>query len=142
MSGIETATDALATEARVFARYLVGQEVPEALVTRYAAANRTIFTEPPDPRDAAVVAFARRHAWSVGPLDAASGVLRSGGPLRSKILVMAAILETTPEFADRFLPRSMGPFALMLRVGFAGLVAVLEAAAGVALYALAARSRA
>ena len=63
-------------------------------------------------------------------LDAAAGLLRPGGALRNRILLMAAILETTPEFADHFLPQHMGPLALVLHVGVAGTVAVLNALGG------------
>ena len=54
-----------------------------------------------------LVAFARRHPWTVGPLDAATSVLQPGGVLHAKVLTMAAILETSPAFADEFLPRSV-----------------------------------
>jgi len=133
--------DVLAAEARVFARYLVGHAAGEALAARYAAGSRALFPEPPAPRDAAVLGFVRRHPWSLGLLDAASGLVRPGGPLRNRILLMAAILETTPEFADRFLPRQQGPLALVLKVAGAGALAVAEAVLGALLYPLAARSR-
>ena len=129
----------LAAEARRFARYLVGRDPAPALVDRYVAACRTLFPERPEPGDAAVLAFVRRHGWSVGPLDAAAGLRRPGGALRSRILVMAAILETSPEFADDFLPRHLGPVALVLRVAGAGTIAVLEAMVGLPLHAAVAR---
>jgi hypothetical protein len=54
---------------------------------------------------------------------------------------MAAILESTPEFADHFLPRQVGPLALALRVGIAGTIAVANAIVGaVLLKALARRA--
>jgi hypothetical protein len=129
----------LAHEARILARYLVGREPLAAHVERYVAGCRALFREAPAPEDAAVLGWVRRHPWSVGPLDAASGLWRPGATLRNRLLLMAAVLETTPEFADAFLPRQVGPLALMLRVGAAGLVAVASAAAGVVLFGLIAR---
>ncbi len=129
-------------EARVFGRYLVGREPPDELVERYRAANAAIFTEPVGPEDAALVAFVRRHAWSVSLLDAASGLLRPGNLLRNKILLMAAILETSPAFADDFLPRNTGPLRLLLGVFAHGTVAVARAVLGAVVYAAAIRSRA
>jgi hypothetical protein len=130
------------SEARVFGRYLVGRLPPDELIERYAEANRVLFTEPADAADVAVVRFARRHPWSVPFLDAAAGLRRPGGLLRSKVLVMAAILETSPAFADEFLPHTVPSAALVLCVGVYGLLAVMQAAVGILLYAATARSRA
>lgn len=139
MAETEQSRDALAREARVFGRYLIGRDVEGPLVERYVAASRTIFRDDLIPGDAAVLEFARRHRWSIGYLDAAAGLLRPGGPLRNRILLMAAILETTPEHADEFLPRQLGPLALAVRVGVAGAAAVLRALLGAPMHMLLAR---
>jgi hypothetical protein len=134
---------ALATEAVVFGRYLVGRTPPPELIERYADANRTLFTGVvADPRETAVLAFLRRHPWSVGFADAVCGLRHPGGLVRGKILVMAAILETSPAFADEFLPRSAHPLALVMRLGAAGALATLRAVAGLALYGLMTRTAA
>jgi hypothetical protein len=129
-----TDDDARAAEARLFTRYLVGREAPPALVDRYVEACRRLLPAAPDPSDDAVLAFARRHPWSIGCLDAACGLVRPGGDFRSRILLMAAVLETTPDFADQFLPRQMGPLALVAYVGVAGTAAVLQALVGLVLH--------
>jgi len=131
-----------AVEARIFARYLVGRDPNPAHVERYVAASRTHFPDPLAPEDAAVLAWVRRHPWSVGPLDAACGLARPGGVLRNRVLLMAAILEATPEFADEFLLPPVRPLALVLRVTGLGLAAVARTIFGVALLPLAARARA
>lgn len=133
--------DGLAAEGRMFGRYLVGRVPPVGVVERYVAASRTLFPAPAAP-DATVVAFARRHPWSVGFLDAAAGFLRPGSLLRSKILVMAAILEATPEHADDFLPRPVHPLRLGLEIAWHGTLAVARALVGAVVWAAAARSRA
>jgi hypothetical protein len=136
---LDSSDAALAAEARLFGRYLVGREPGEAVVARYVAACRTHFAEPPRADDAAALAWVRRHGWSVAMLDAASGLLRPGGALRNRILLMAALLESTPEFADDFLPRHVGPLALAVRVGAAGAVAVANAILGAILLKTVAR---
>jgi hypothetical protein len=128
----------LETEARVFGRYLVGEVPTQELVERYAAANRRL-AHSIGSEDAAVVAFARRHPWSVGFLDAAAALLRPDGLLRSKILMMAAILETTPRFAEEFLPRPVPRLVLLVRGAAIGLVAVTKAALGLLLHPIARR---
>ena len=133
VDGATVSDDALALEARRFARYLVGRDPAEPQIERYVAACRTHFVAALARDDAAVLAWVRRHPWSIGPLDAAAGLLRPGGCLRNRILLMAAILETTPEFADHFLPRHVGPLALAARVVGAGVVAVANALVGMVL---------
>ena len=131
----------LQTEASVLARYLVGRNPPQELIERYERANGALLTEPVEQRDVAVVAFVGRYPWSVPFLDAASGVFRPDGLLRRKILAMAAILETSPEFADEFLPRSAPRAALVLRLCILGFVALSYTLLGSVLYAAAVRSR-
>ncbi len=58
-------------EARLFARYLVGSIPGEGLIARYVEACRTLFPEPGSARDEALLAFARRHSWSVSLLGGA-----------------------------------------------------------------------
>ena len=133
---------ALEAEARIFGRYLVGSPPEPALVARYCAASRTLWPVAPEPRDAAVLAFVRRRPWSVGPLDAAAALLDPGGLLRSKVLVMSALLEATPAHADAFLPRAVSTPALLWRLASSGAVAVAQAAFGALLYPFIHRARA
>ena len=132
----------LEAEARTFTRYLIGRTPPPELVARYCEANATLFTAPVPAVEAGIVAFVRRHPWSVGLLDAAVGLRRPGSLLRNKILVMAAILETSPAFADDFLTRPLHPVVLALRVAGLGTLAVARTLLGLVLYPAAARARA
>jgi hypothetical protein len=134
--------EVLETEARAFGRYLVGRVPPPELIARYVAASRTLFPESGDARDRALLGFVRRHPWSARYLDAATALLRPAAVLRSKVLVLGAILEASPTFADEFLPRHVGLPGLVLRVIGNGIVAVLSALLGALLYAAVARSRA
>jgi hypothetical protein len=127
-------TQAIEAEARALARHVVGAEPPEAVLARYREASARLFPEPPDAVDTALIAFAARHPWSVGPLDAATALLRPASRLRAQLLVMAAVLETTPRFADDFLPRPAGRLELVGRLGAIGLAAALRTLAGVLLY--------
>jgi hypothetical protein len=131
----------LENEGRIFARYLLGREAAPELVERYAAANRRLLRDAADPRDGAVLGFVYRHPWSLSLLDAACALLRPAGLLRTKLLIMAAILETSPAHAADFLPRSAGTAALFARLAGLGVLAAGRAIAGVLLYLPASRAR-
>ena len=133
--------DAAAREAQVFARYLVGRTPPAAAVERYRAARGAIFADATATEDP-LLAFARRHPWSVAPLDAVASLLQPGGSLHAAVLTMAAILETSPEFADEFLPRSVSRAALAWQLIAGGLVTAGCVVAGLLLLPLARRARA
>jgi hypothetical protein len=133
--------DAVAREAQIFARHLVGRTPPAAAVGRYRDARRAIFADGNATRDP-LLAFVRRHPWSVAPLDAVASLLQPGGPLHAGVLTMAAILETSPEFADEFLPRSVSRAAFLWQLIASGLVTAASVVAGLLLLPLARRGRA
>ena len=135
-------SDPAAIEARIFARYLVGRVPPPDLVERYRDASRSIWgSGAAVAADDALVAFARRHPWTVGPLDAATSVLDPGGLLHAKVLAMAAILEASPAFADDFLPRNVSRGALLWQLVVGGASASLQGLVGLLLLPLARRAR-
>ncbi len=69
-------------------------------------------------------------------LEAAIGALRRDSLLRRKILVMMAILETTPDFASHFEPQSMGVMKLALQVCRYAILSVIKIGTGLLLYAV------
>lgn len=121
-------------EGRAFGRHVVGTEPPAALLERYRDACGRLFPDPPDAVDAVLVGFAAHHPWSVGPLDAATALLRPQSRLREKLLVMSAVLEATPRFADEFLPRPSGRVAVLGRLVAIGLAALGRVVVGMVLF--------
>lgn len=124
----------------MLARCLVGRVPSQELIDRYCEANRILLPEPASARDAALLAFVRKHPRSTPFLDAACGLLRRDGRLRSKMLILAAVLETSPEFADEFLPRTAHPIRLLASLAGQGLLGLSRVLLGMLLYPLAARS--
>jgi len=123
---------ALRTEAVLFSRYLIGADPPEELVARYAEANAILFGEAPSGFDRKLLAFACAHPWAIALFDASTGG-SPGSRFRRKLLVMMAILETTPRFADQTAQVSVGLGELAVRVGAAGALALCKLVAGLAL---------
>jgi hypothetical protein len=130
----------LRDEAVRFGRYLVGGAPSAELVERYVRAHAYVLREPPTPADEAVLAFVHAHPWSLPLLDAGTALVRGAPRLRRKLLVMMAILEATPEHAERTLPQGgVGLPRLALRLGRAGATAAVKLVAGAALAAAVAR---
>ncbi|MBE2212768.1 MAG: NAD(P)H-binding protein [Opitutaceae bacterium] len=97
-------------EARALAHHLLHVEPSPELRDRYIEAARHLFGETPGP----ATDFVRRHPWSLRWLEAAQGLMRPRCGLRQRLLLMAAILEATPEHAAWFLqppPTRMRLFA-------------------------------
>jgi hypothetical protein len=132
--------DAMAREACVFARYLVRTPPPADVAERYAGAVARLLPGPDAARDRALLAFVRRHPWSVGALDAACALVARESRLRQRLLLMAALLETTPEGAAEFLPREAGLGRLALALPAIGLAAVGRVLLGLVLFPLATRA--
>jgi hypothetical protein len=131
----------LEREAAVITRYLLGTESAPQWVERYCAANEVLFPEEPGSADRAALDLVRRHPWSLPFLEAAHAWIRPGSRLRRKVLVMLAILETTPELARRFEPRAGGPIVAMFRLAGHGLAGGLRILFGLLLSALFVRTR-
>lgn len=90
-----------AEEARVFGRYVVGREVDAASSALYERA----LALPDFSQDDGATRFARANPWAIAALDGALALTDPGAPLRRRLLLAAAILETQPAFCDAFLPR-------------------------------------
>jgi len=127
-------------EAAIFARYLLREPAPAEVLRRYRDAVERLFPDAASPRDRALLGFVTRHPWSVGALDAASALLAAKGSLRQRLLLMAALLETTPEGAAEFLPREPRLGELALRLPVIGLAAAGRLLLGLVLFPIAARA--
>ena len=111
-------------EARCLSRYLLGSDAAPALIDRYVQACTVLFPVVA-ASDAGLLALALRRPVLLAPIDSALALLRPKSVLRQKLLLMAAILETTPEYADRFLPRAPGIAGLVALVAWVGLKSAL-----------------
>jgi hypothetical protein len=129
-------TDPLETESLAISQYLLAVRPGRDLVQRYRDANAELCPEQPAWQDRAMLDFVRRHPRSLPLFDAASGVLRPHSLLRRKILVMMAILETTPQFAAHFDTENAGRLQVLAKLGAYGLRSVVTTVAGLLMYAI------
>jgi len=110
-------------EAAAYGRYVMGFEIDAAARDAYERAARTLGYDASD----AMTRFVQRHPWTLPALDAALALTRPDTLLRKKLLLMAAVLETRPEYSAAFLPRDRSWLAatgVAVSILRAGLLAV------------------
>ena len=122
-------SDELRSEAQLFGRYLIGRDLSAELIERYVRANEAHGLASSDD----TLEFARRHPWSIAMLDASGGLVGGSSLLRKKLLVMTALVETTPELVDRVEPRSVSLPRLAVHLGVAGARTAVSVVSGLAL---------
>src|SRR5688572_4773708 len=134
----ELRTEQLRCEARLFGRHLLdGEEPAEELIERYVVANQLRLQGLWPSEDHALVTFVLRHPWSLPLLDAAAGLTASRTLLRSKLLVFIAILEASPYFVERFMPKAASPLVLLRHLVVTGLLLAPKALIGLLLMPIA-----
>jgi hypothetical protein len=110
---------ALFHEAEVLSRYLIGEAPPQAQIDLYTRAiDRLEITQPEGTFAAAI-----KHPRLLPYLDAHDALFHSSSQLRQKLYLMFAILETSPELADYFLPQNHS-FLYLAVIGYNGVTAV------------------
>jgi len=125
----------LAREADVFARYLAGRSPTPYVAERYADAHRMVRgLEPTNGLDRYVLGVARLGTAGCRVADAWARRATPSGPLRAKLVVMLAILEVTPPFAEVLDRPEHGPVLEWAGMVGAGIVSILAALAGLLLF--------
>ena len=88
-----------ANEAEVLGKYILGRSIDSETVKRY---NEAVVLKGYDQSDS-TTDFILRHPFWLPYLDAAHGLLNKNSLLRKKLILMFALLETTPEYHRKFL---------------------------------------
>jgi hypothetical protein len=96
----------LRIEANVLSWYLIGAQPTTEIIERYVAANTKLLGNEPSRADQKLLAVAIRHPAFLGPLDVAIAFRQLPCLLKNKLLVMAALLEASPQYVDKFFPAS------------------------------------
>lgn len=119
----------------LLARYLIGSVPPARFRARYQSGCRALFGDPAPhsaPQSAAL-RLALRRPVLLPLLDAGCALRRREDPLRQRLLLLTAILEASPEYADVFLPRTLTWPKLLIALPLRGALAVAKAIGGATL---------
>ena len=115
-------------EADLLGRYLISISPNNRVKVLYAKAMSTINIQM-DPVDQRLWNMIMHYPFTLRIIDSGLAVIRPNSGVRRKIYIMLAILETSPEYCDYFLPRLFGPL-YVVNVVFAGARGALAALIG------------
>ncbi len=126
-----TTIENLKAEARALARMILRRDVEPEFIDRYVQAHQHLMSGPQPLDQVSLVRFAIRHRLLLPSLDAAVAFVQPDAMLHKKALLMTAILEASPRYADEFLPRRRSAAGLALLLVRIGIETVLRLGVGV-----------
>ena len=126
---MNVATTDLSSQAQVLGNYLVHQPLDPQLTKRYEIATPRL-SDLDSLQTDKVFLYALKHPRLLRILDAGSALIQPNNALRRQLYILLAIVEATPDYAALFLPRSTGPWQIVV-VGLRGITAVAFAAIGI-----------
>lgn len=100
-------------EAITFGKYLLSGEMPdEKSIALYeeAHAHKNLSVPAGEQK---LFSFAVRNRWALGAIDGALAFKNPDHIVRRKLLLMSAILETRPKYAELFIPKKRSVFYLI-----------------------------
>jgi hypothetical protein len=123
------------TEAITFGKYLLSGVTPDdKSIALYEAAHQHKKLDVP-ANEQKLFSFALRNRWALGAIDGALAFKNPDHIVRRKLLLMSAILESRPQYADRFIPKKRS-FFYLFAFGWIGFRAICKALFGRMLLAI------
>ena len=119
-------------EARILARYLIGEEPRPEEAGHYALAIESVALPLERERDRRLWALAMRSTTAIGLVDAGLALVDPYSPVRQRVCLMLAVLEASPAHTRHFLSAPY-PRVALLGLGLRMAGAALRSACGLAL---------
>ena len=119
-------------EARILARYLIGEEPGPGEAGRYGLALDAVALPHERERDRRLWALAMSSTTALGLVDAGLALVDPYSPVRQRVCLMLAVLEASPAHTRHFLPAPY-PRTALLGLGLRMGGAALRSACGLAL---------
>jgi hypothetical protein len=93
----ETVSLDLEREAKIFGRYLIGEEISETAIRLYLEAHK-INSFTPDEKEIRLLKLINWQPGLIGMIDGGLALQKKNSTIRKKIFFMLAIMETLPEY--------------------------------------------
>ncbi len=122
MSFFSTDEEIIKQEAKVFCKYIVGEEATDQTIQLYVSANNKLGIEV-TPKERRQIAYLIDNPRMVAWIDAALAMVHPDGGIRKKIYLMFCITESIPAYSRYFLPSSYPKkhiFSAILRILLSG----------------------
>jgi nucleoside-diphosphate-sugar epimerase len=132
----EERNDSLGRDFKLITEYLLDTIPSPSSTMRFVAAHQMLLGR----QYCAQWEFVRRYPRSLAYLDAAAGLLAPDSMFRKKIVLAAAILETTPEHAAFYLQEVNGRSRLLWLLSSRVIISVGKLTVGVPLWLIASRT--
>ncbi len=118
-------------EAKIFGKFLLGKNVNEYCISLYADAMEKLQFNP-DEKDIKIEKFIEKHPIFLPLVDGGLALVKSNSVVRKKTFTMLAILETIPEYSDKFLPKNFS-FWYLFKIAGSGIRGVFRGIFGMIL---------
>ena len=129
----------LKNESVLIAKYLIGSHLPKELSDRYVSANQELMKNFVPENTYAELDFILRHDWTLPFIDAAAGLLLPNSIVRKKVLLMAAILETSPFYASQFFQKPDSALKILIICAWNGFRSIFKLIIGIPILIVARR---
>ena len=118
----------LKREAEIFGKYIIKQSINEKVKELYAQGIDKLQLN----RENNVVNKVTKHPFLLPYADAGLALTDKKHILERKLLLMFSILETMPEYSNKFLARKRSPFYI-IAIFFTGIKALIKSLFGIVL---------
>lgn len=114
----------------MFGRYILGRRLDHASEQLYESALEVLILGT-TPRESRLIQLVISRPWLIAFIDGGLTVLNRTNGLRQRLVLMSAITEASPLYADLFLPVRRGPFYIVrmlcaaVRAAFCGVFGML-----------------
>ena len=120
--------DFIRREANIFGRYILKKQPNDYCIFLYEQAMQRLNISL-DSKEKRILKFILKNIWSIGMIDASLAMFDRNSQIRKKIFVMLAILETSPDYCEYFIPNKASPLYIIY-IYIMGCKAILKALAG------------
>ncbi len=128
----------LRMESKLITRYILGRSPSNDLSNRYITACQKLFGDN-IKKEYPELQFIYRYPWTLPFIDSSAGLLNPQSIVRKKILLMIALLETTPVHAEFFLHKPAPPVKLLMDLTWNGLRGAIKLMIGIPIFFIARR---